>query len=633
MFEERHSARLSAPALTTSLLLLVISLMPSTAVGQPAEIAESARDQIGALLAEKSARTPAQRKINSRILTALRADRGDALAVPNLRTGVDLESDGRVLFDLDATVSAALLDRIEALGGTIVSQFEQFNAVRALLPLESIETLAAEAAIRNVRPADRPLRHGGFVRGNSVITEGDVAHRADDARANFGVDGSGVQVCAMSDSVDELAALIASGELPPGTTFLAGQSGNPGTSEGTALLEIIHDLAPGATLLFATGQGGLAQMAQNILDLATAGCDVIVDDIGYFAEGVFQDDVIAQAVETVVSQGVLYFSSAGNSGNFNDGEAGVFEGDFSGSSFLLPAPLNVSVTAHDYGASQHTNTVTEDPLNDAPFFTLQWSDPLLASGNDYDLFLLDPAMANVLDASTDIQDGNDDPFEDINSVGFDDTGTHLVVVRTSGINRHFHLNSHRARLQIGTNGQIFGHAAAVNAFAVAAVRVPVGNGEFDGTEEVETFSSDGPRRIFFEANGCPVESPSGPGLENGCFAPSEGVQTSIVRQKPDVSAADGVSTTSSNFLTFFGTSASAPHAAAISALLRELDPSIGTSGLRGLFGSSSLDIEEFGFDRDSGAGIIDANSLLEHDNIFSDGFESGNTSAWTNSVP
>ena len=93
------------------------------------------------------------------------------------------------------------------------------------------------------------------------------------------VDGSGVRVGAMSDSVDALPDLIASGDLPPDVTVLPGQSGNPGTSEGTALLEIIFDMASGADLFFATGQGGQAQMAQNILDLAAAGCTVIVDDL------------------------------------------------------------------------------------------------------------------------------------------------------------------------------------------------------------------------------------------------------------------------------------------------------------------------------------------------------------------
>ena len=110
---------------------------------------------------------------------------------------------------------------------------------------------------------------------------------------------------------------------------------------------------------------------------------------------------------------------------------------------------------------------------------------------------------------------------------------------------------------------------------------------------------------------------------------SNGLPTSIVRQKPDIAAADGVSTTTSGFETFFGTSASAPHAAAIAALLLELDPYISTPGVEDLFRSTALDIEAAGFDRDSGAGILNTENALNA-NIFSDGFESGDTSVWTN---
>src|SRR6185295_18726550 len=121
-------------------------------------------------------------------------------------------------------------------------------------------------------------------------------------------------------------------------TILPGQGG--GGDEGTAMLEIIHDLAPGAQLFFATAGGGLANFAQNIRDLRAAGCDIIVDDVGYFVESPFQDGqapsvisptnggVVAQAVKDVATSGALYFSSAGNSGNLNDGTSGVWEGDF-----------------------------------------------------------------------------------------------------------------------------------------------------------------------------------------------------------------------------------------------------------------------------------------------------------------
>jgi hypothetical protein len=78
------------------------------------------------------------------------------------------------------------------------------------------------------------------------------------------------------------------------------------------MLQIVHDLAPGASLLFANADNGIASFAQNIQTLAALGAKVIVDDVIYLSEPMFQDGIIAQAVDSVVAAGVAYFSSAGS---------------------------------------------------------------------------------------------------------------------------------------------------------------------------------------------------------------------------------------------------------------------------------------------------------------------------------
>src|SRR5262249_18378332 len=142
-------------------------------------------------------------------------------------------------------------------------------------------------------------------------------------------DGTGVKVGVLSDSATpaRVAALIATGDLPPDTIVLPGQAGSA-ANEGTALMEIVHDIAPGAKLYFATAVAGEASFANNINALRAAGCDIIVDDITYFDEGEFQDGIVARAVNTVVARGALYFSSAANSGNVTSGTSGTWEGDF-----------------------------------------------------------------------------------------------------------------------------------------------------------------------------------------------------------------------------------------------------------------------------------------------------------------
>jgi hypothetical protein len=117
-------------------------------------------------------------------------------------------------------------------------------------------------------------------------------------------------------------------------------------------------------------------------------------------------------------------------------------------------------------------------------------------------------------------------------------------------------------------------------------------GVFAGAEAVETYSSDGPRRVFYEANGTPITP--------GDFSVTGGE----LRAKPDLAAADCVSTATPGFATFCGTSAAAPHAAAIAALLLELGAT--SAEARSALAGTALDIEAPGLDRDSGDGIAEA---------------------------
>ena len=97
-------------------------------------------------------------------------------------------------------------------------------------------------------------------------------------------------------------------------------SGNVMSDEGRAMLQIVHDIAPGAELAFYTGFMGEQDMANGIRDLADpakGNCDIIVDDISYITEPFFRDGVVAKAVDDVVGQGVTFFTSAGNFGDWS----------------------------------------------------------------------------------------------------------------------------------------------------------------------------------------------------------------------------------------------------------------------------------------------------------------------------
>ena len=554
--------------------------------------------QIQAILEAKQRRTPAQRKVDSQLLEEWQKAQG--------RPGADR----MVTVDLRAEVTPEVLERIRELGGRVLSSFERYRAIRAEMPLSEVEALAAHEAVRSIRTADKAVTRKrprklspdiliDVLEAGSRTTQGDVAHRANTARTTHGVDGTGIGIGVLSDGVGSLAARQASGDLPARVTVLPGQEGEG--DEGTAMLEIVHDLAPGAELYFATAFGGQASFAENIEALCEAGADIIVDDIYYFVEGPFQDDVIARGVNAAVDDGCFFFSAGGNAGNKNDGTAGVWEGDFAAGSPLVLNGVPVG-TQHDFGSGVTQNRITEDSPG---AYLLWWADPLEGSSNDYDLFLVDE-NGDVVESSTRIQDGNRDPYEYISSGEDDHTGNRLIIVKTSGAaDRFLRLDTLEGQLAVSTAGNLFGHSAAENAIAVAAVAVQSAGGSggvFDGTESVRTSSSDGPRRIFFEPDGTPITA--------GNFSSTGGK----LLQKPDLAAATCVSTTTPGFSFFCGASSAAPHAAAIGALVlegAEGPKSLTQAQLLTAMTGSALDIEATGVDRDSGAGIVMAPGAVD----------------------
>jgi len=613
-------------------------------------LSPTAARQIQALLDEKAKRSPAQEKISANLLHALKTQKHEAtsLVASSLRSNISVsravDAKGQILVDIRGTLDKTLVEAVNDAGGTVLHAVPGGRYVRARVPVENLETLAAAEPVKFVRaampakthsqmmqkiqpdmtwaqlsgsPTPAPRQRVSFEARAKRIREqlapmfgqaggpqtsvgagtsaGDAAHGADLARSFFGVNGAGVKIGVLSDSVDHLAASIASGDLPPVVEVLPGQSGVPGSGEGTAMLEIIHDLAPGAQLAFATAFISDQSFADNIRALREAGCDIIVDDIIYANESPFQDGVIAQAVNEVTADGAFYFSSAGNDGNFNDGTSSVWEGDFRAGGTLASLPGGI---VHNFGAGVISNRVES-----APSFVLAmfWSDPLGASGNDYDFFIFNNTLTTILDAGVDTQDGDDDPFE-ITFPAF--ANERVVILRVNGAeNRALHLNNFGGQFALATSGSTHGHSTAARAFGVAAVAASLASGgAFSGgpTNPVELFSSDGNRRVFRDFLGAEYT----PG--NVLFAGGGGQN----RRKPDLAAADGVVTTVPGFIPFFGTSAAAPHAAAIAGLVKSAKPNTTANRMRQVLTNTALDIEAAGVDRDSGAGIVSAFDAL-----------------------
>src|SRR5262245_26380009 len=272
-------------------------------------ISPQALAQIEALIREKDSRTGAQQKMDSQLIYALKMRRGAMIAegVRTLETNIPYNNQGKMTLDLKAKVSDALLIQLQSYGADIVNSVPEHDSVRIQGAMNQIEAIAAlpdviyiqskqeamtsrvdRAAQAGPQPAVSHDRARGFasraakvrslmstallnrtsVNSGMVIgsrnTEGDVTHRAFPARNVFNIDGTGVKIGVLTDGVTNLAQSQGLGDLGP-VTVLPGQAGTG--DEGTAMLEIIHDVAPGAQLFFATHFRDITSFAQNIRDL------------------------------------------------------------------------------------------------------------------------------------------------------------------------------------------------------------------------------------------------------------------------------------------------------------------------------------------------------------------------------
>src|SRR5262245_10237157 len=305
-------------------------------------------------------------KLGSRLRAA--ESRLGPLAGPLIPADPPRSPEGELQVYVDcAPLGAEQLAALRRAGVTVDGVEPDRGRVRGRVDQSALDRVAGFSWVHAVRPVDRAV-----VRAGGTTTEGDAAAKADLVRAG-GLDGSGVVVGVISDGVDHLADAQRSGDLPDVAVPDGGCKRGSG-DEGTALLEIVHDVAPGARLLFA-GPADSFEMVDAVQCLTAAGADVIVDDLGFFGEPYFQDGPVAAAVRASVQAGVSYHSSAGN-------EAGEhLEQDF------VATPGS---TLHDFagGAGDNTDTVIIPPGGSLTCI-LQWNDPFGGSANDYDLFLLD----------------------------------------------------------------------------------------------------------------------------------------------------------------------------------------------------------------------------------------------------
>ena len=435
----------------------------------------------------------------------------------------------------------------------------------------------------------------------SRLTEGFEALGVDVVQALHGLRGAGVRIGVISDGVRGLAIAQASGDAPAlfdQASFSSG--GIENGAEGTAMIEVIHDLAPSAEISFANALTDIDML--EAVDYLAARNDIVVDDLSFLLPG-DQRSAVSINTQTALNHPEwplrAYITSVGNYATRH------YEGAFRPGADGETLNLTFSGTAHEFRAGPGTTDVLERGAaswnelyllqSQALTAALFWDDPWSGPANDYDLFLLNEA-GDVVGSSVDLQDESEGqvPREIISFTNGSAAGLFRLVV----LNVEDAAAPRALEIYVTSNSLIPGELAVLN-YTTAAGSVlaqsdagegVIAVGAIDqavvGLDTIERFSSRGP-------------------TNNGAI-------------KPDVVAVDRVSVTGSGGFpaVFEGTSAAAAHVAGVAALLLEAaptllaadggDPALERAQLRAFLLGTAAELGASGFDNVYGQGRLDA---------------------------
>jgi len=542
------------------------------------------------------------------------------------------------------------LDALRRTGARIVDVSRRHQTITVASRPATLRSVAAVPGVAGVTEALAPVTAATCPSGD-VVSEGVTQLHAGDsegeARAAFGVDGSGIDVGILSDSFDQATQAANGGALAttapddvdsadlPGTGNLCehtapvtvldsdNSGGGPSLDEGRAMAQIVHDVAPGSSLAFASAFNGETSFANNIRDLATAGSEVIVDDVFYLGEPFFQDGPIAVAVNEVVAGGVAYFSAAGNDNLIDvegheiaSWEAPAFRdaGNCPQEVRLFPGAKGTDCMDFHPGSPVDRTFGVKVPAGTLLSVDLQWAEPWLGVGTDLDTFLLDDSGELIAISTEDNPGISQKPVEILqweNESSSSQTAQ-IVINRYAG-------SAPRLKLALLGNGAgvtateyprstgedvvgptVFGHSGSASAITVGAVR-------FNDSSKPEGYSSRGPvRHEFGPVDGVKAADP---------------LPAAEIISKPDLVATDCGLTTFFAFFSslpqagwrFCGTSAAAPHAAGVAALMLEEEPAATPGAVRTALQAGAVPVGEVGEYGPCavGAGLIDAPTAIE----------------------
>ncbi|TCO54983.1 S8 family serine peptidase [Actinocrispum wychmicini] len=493
------------------------------------------------------------------------------------------------------SVGARETDQLRSLGATIRTSSADFAAVpgvelpdvglvSAVVPADKLDAVAALPWVATLRPVIRPAVDVGPNTAEAVaLHKTDVAGRR-------GLTGRGVKVGVMSGDVDHLADSIALGELPPDVQVI--NRATYDDDEGTAMMEIIHDMAPDAKFVYTSAQDTTAQYVQGFHDLAAAGATIIAEDLALDDEPAFQQGIGATTAENLAKHGIWVSSSAGNlgarhaprvpaagTGRTPDDQASSFTG--------CPGAIHNTVNLRGTDNTYNLNLLPGASVMP----TLQWSEPRAVfpttgqgGFTDLNLYLVDAAGNCLAYSNAKQANGVGDTIEQFtytNTTGVAQPARLVVDVAGTSTAKAIPTLDLRWRalaagvqtLDPGDRDGSLNPDSNYLGFATSAAAANASVSVDPAAIPLETFSAAGPVQVMSTTR-CPG---------NG-IGPCKGVPGHRPRTAPapNWTASDGVQVSGigpfgagtcpavkPGDCRFFGTSAAAPSAAGVAALAKQ----------------------------------------------------------------
>ncbi len=581
-----------------------------------------------------------------------------AVARPGNCVNVDIVVQG------DAQQTAARLERL-GLQDTAVYG----NYISGCLPVANIDEAAAIAQIRRISKVAR-FTHAGVVQGQGDYAQLSRSLRQTAKRLGLDLSGKGITVGVLSDSFncnsernqdaryvakngrqDTMEDDIARGDLPGNgriRILRELRNCNDGADEGRALAEIIHDVAPGADIAFYTAFGGQADFAQGIEALALpknqstakgvpgGGAQVIVDDVGYFEEPAFQSGIIGVAVDNVVKhRGVAYFAAASNDSagtspvTYINNAARFADQPVDPNGTGTPGrPLNFDPSGASQVISLPVRALRQ--IDGTPLWRflvqLYWDQPFDNSASSLQVCLADKngkPFKVVIDGEsypscTDASVIGQQAITWATLLGSEAEATLQVRLLDGVAPQRLRLRTSRTVIgQFGTaDAVINGHRLSPNSFTTGAANylaTPMCDPSLK-TAQLESYSSHGGGLMLFDNDGRALPRPVLDGKPD-IVGPDGASSVFFGRQAKDGDRGFGVYNLNCRYdpaypNQFFGTSASAPHLAAVAALMRQAVPRATPAQLYDALRKTAVDMGPPGRDNATGPGFVQPERAL-----------------------